>query len=235
MAAQKKQDSRGNLKERNIAIFQRYIELENKRDYENLEQLFHPNQFVCHTWFGHHPIQPRALTRMLRGLFRAFPDWYMTINEIISADEEAVAGRITGRGTQHEEFMGRTPSDKQIAIPLIHTIRVDAEGYIVAYRATNPFDDPFQADVLAPEDVQEVRAQQGVDSRQHANVLQSVKSSAMSAEHQAELKVRHEAQGLTCQTLLKANMRRCQMPVVPGEIYCKHHLSHGYGVDGVIE
>src|SRR6266568_1947436 len=84
--------------EENVAIFRKYIEYENARDYKNLEKLFHPSHFVCHTWFGFHPIQPTALTRMLKGLFRAFPDWYMTINEILVADNESVAGRITGRG-----------------------------------------------------------------------------------------------------------------------------------------
>lgn len=67
--------------------------------------------FRSKAYFGNDPISPEARTRMLKGLFRSFPDWFMVINEIISADNEAVVGLITGRGTQYEEFTGRPPRD----------------------------------------------------------------------------------------------------------------------------
>src|SRR5436853_231942 len=70
------------LRKRNIALFFKYLEYENARDYDNLEKLFHPTEFRATTYFGSDPIAPRALTRMLRGLFRSFPDWYMTVSEI---------------------------------------------------------------------------------------------------------------------------------------------------------
>ncbi len=219
-------------RDKNIALFHKYIEYENARDYKRLEALFHPAEFVCHTWFGNHPIAPEALTRMLKGLFRAFPDWYMTVNEIIAADDEAVSGRITGRGTQAEEFMGRPPADHQIAIPLIHTIRVQ-HGKIIAYRATNPFDDPFQADIVAPEDVQASRAQQGTDDAQLHRVLDAAVTHGVSTDHVATLRRQFDTHGTVCQVLLKKNMRRCQMPAVTGTIYCTWHHKHGYGVDGL--
>jgi hypothetical protein len=61
----------------NVAIFYRYIEVENGRDYVNMKKLFHPTQFCSKTYFGNDPISPEAHVRMLRGLFRAFPDWFM--------------------------------------------------------------------------------------------------------------------------------------------------------------
>ena len=96
-------------RQENIAIFYRYIECENDRDYENMKKLFHATQFCSKTYFGNDPISPEAHVRMLKGLFRAFPDWFMVINEIIACDPGAVVGLITGRGTQHEEFFGRPP------------------------------------------------------------------------------------------------------------------------------
>src|SRR5207248_2828537 len=118
------------LRLRNIAIFYRYIECENARDYENMKKLFHPSEFRSKTYFGNDPISPEAHVRMLKGLFRAFPDWFMVIFEIIAADERAVVGLITGRGTQHEEFFGRPPADHQIAIPTLHAIKVE-DGLII--------------------------------------------------------------------------------------------------------
>jgi predicted ester cyclase len=221
-------------RQQNIDLFYKYIDCENKRDYETLESLFHPTDFVCHTWFGYEPIQPSALTRMLKGLFRAFPDWYMTINEILVADETVVVGRITGRGTQYEEFLLRPPTDQQIAIQLVHCIGVQ-DGKIIWYRATNPFDDPFRADIVAGEDTHEVRAQQGVDSRALHRLAQAAREAGASAASLEGLQSRASANmgPRQCQVLLKANMRRCVMPAVEGGIYCSHHLAHGYGVDGI--
>src|ERR1043166_5906830 len=64
------------LREQNIAIMHRYIEYENARNYEGMESLFHPTEFRSKTYFGNDPISPKAHTRMLKGLFRAFPDWF---------------------------------------------------------------------------------------------------------------------------------------------------------------
>jgi steroid delta-isomerase-like uncharacterized protein len=218
----------------NIAIFYRYIELENARDYENMEKLFHPTDFVSKTYFGSDPISPQAHTRMLRGLFRAFPDWFMVINEIIVADDEAVVGLITGRGTQHEEFFGRPPSDHQVAIPTLHAIRVH-DGKIVEHRHTNPFEDVFKADIMAPltEDIQAVRAQQGFDSGLAQRALAVALAAGASEEDLTELRAKVEAGRRQCQVLLKGTLRRCAMQAAPGSLYCVHHEKHGYGIDGL--
>ena len=219
-------------REANIAIFRRYIELENARDYKAIEDLFHPTDYICYTWFGSHPIHPAAHTRMLKGLFRAFPDWYMTINEIITADDHSVAGRITGRGTQYEEFMGRPPSDQQIAIMLVHTIKVRGDK-IVEYRSTNPFDDPFRADIVANEDIQAARAQQGLDDALFHGVTNAALHHGLPSSAVETLKAQFDIAGTRCHSLLKKNFRRCQMAAAPNSLYCAHHEKHGYGVDGV--
>jgi predicted ester cyclase len=222
------------LRERNIAVFYKYIEYENARDYENMEKLFHPTEFRSKTYFGNDPISPKAHTRMLRGLFRAFPDWFMVINEIISADEEAVVGLITGRGTQHEEFWGRPPADHQIAIPTLHAIKV-RDGLIVEHRHINPFEDIFANQIMAPltEDIMAVRAQQGFDSSMAERAYQTALAAGASEEKLAELKALIEVKRRQCQVLLKGTLRRCAMIAPPGEIYCEHHQKHGYGIDGL--
>jgi predicted ester cyclase len=222
------------LRQRNIDVFYKYIEYENARDYENMEKLFHPTEFRSKTYFGNDPISPKAHTRMLKGLFRAFPDWFMVINEIISADNEAVVGLITGRGTQYEEFAGRPPRDHQIAIPTLHAIKVQ-NGLIVEHRHINPFEDIFANQIMAPltEDIMAVRAQQGFDSGMAQRAYDAAIAAGASGEELSELRILIELKRRQCQVLLKGTLRRCAMIAPPGEIYCEHHQKHGYGIDGV--
>jgi predicted ester cyclase len=222
------------LRQQNIDIFYKYIEYENARDYENMEKLFHPTEFRSKTYFGNDPISPKAHTRMLRGLFRAFPDWFMVINEIISADNEAVVGLITGRGTQFEEFAGRPPRDHQIAIPTLHAIKV-RDGLIIEHRHINPFEDIFANQIMAPltEDIMAVRAQQGFDSGMAQRAYDAAIAAGASGEKLGELKALIELKRRQCQVLLKGTLRRCAMIAPPGEIYCEHHQKHGYGIDGL--
>lgn len=221
-------------RQQNIDIFYKYIEYENGRDYENMEKLFHPTEFRSKTYFGNDPISPKAHTRMLKGLFRSFPDWFMVINEIISADDEAVVGLITGRGTQHEEFAGRPPRDHQIAIPTLHAIKVE-NGLIVEHRHINPFEDIFANQIMAPltEDIMAVRAQQGFDSSMAQRAYESALAAGAPEEKLHELKALIDLKRRQCQVLLKGTLRRCAMIAPVGEIYCEHHEHHGYGIDGV--
>ena len=222
------------LRDQNIAIMYRYIDLENARDYENMEKLFHPTEFRSKTYFGNDPISPQAHTRMLRGLFRAFPDWFMVINEVISADDESCVALITGRGTQFEEFAGRPPRDHQIAIPTLHAIKV-RDGLIVEHRHINPFEDIFANQIMAPltEDIMAVRAQQGFDSTLAQKAYDAAVAAGAHEEDLKQLKALVETKRRQCQVLLKGTLRRCAMIAPPGALYCEHHQKHGYGVDGV--
>jgi predicted ester cyclase len=221
-----------NLKRRNIEVMYRYIEYENSRDYENMEKLFHPTEFRSKTYFGNDPISPKAHTRMLVGLFKAFPDWFMVINEIIAADERAVVALITGRGTQHKTFFGRPPADHQIAIPTLHSIKV-VDGLIIEHRHINPFEDIFANQIMAPltEDIMAVRAQQGFDSGMAERAFQAALDAGASEDKLGELKTLIDNKRRQCQVLLKGTLRRCAMIAPPGEIYCEHHKKHGYGID----
>ena len=222
------------IRERNINLFELYIELENARDYENMEKILHPTEFCSKTYFGLDPIHPKAHTRMLRGLFRSFPDWYMTIDEILIETDEVIIGRITGRGTQHQEFFSRPPLDHQVAIPTIHAIKIK-DRYIVEHRHTNPFEDVFKAHIMAPlnSDVQAVRARQGYDSEAAVKALQTALQAGASPDGVADLKRRVREGRSQCQVLLKDTLRRCAMQALPNSIYCRHHRRHGYGIDGV--
>ncbi|HEX8363379.1 MAG TPA: ester cyclase [Longimicrobium sp.] len=217
-----------------IAMMYRYIELENSRDYHAMEKIFHPTEFRSKTYFGTDPISPKAHTRMLKGLFRAFPDWFMVINEIVSADDQSCVALITGRGTQYEEFNGRPPADHQIAIPTLHAIKV-RDGLIVEHRHINPFENIFANQIMAPltEDIMAVRAQQGFDSGMAERAYQVALEAGADDAKLGLLKSLIETKRRQCQVLLKGTLRRCTMIAPEGEIYCEHHQKHGYGVDGI--
>ena len=221
-------------RQQNVAIFYRYIECENGRDYDNMKKLFHPTEFCSKTYFGNDPISPEAHVRMLKGLFRSFPDWYMVIYEIIASDPIAVVGLITGRGTQYEEFAGRPPADHQIAIPTLHAIKV-RKGVIVEHRHINPFENIFANQIMAPltSDIMAVRAQQGFDSEMSKKAYELALAAGASEEKLAELRELVKSKARQCQVLLKGTLRRCAMIAEPGELYCAHHKEHGYGIDGI--
>ncbi len=222
------------LRAQNIEIMYKYIEYENSRDYENMEKLFHPTEFRSKTYFGNDPISPKAHTRMLKGLFRSFPDWFMVINEIISADDQSCVALITGRGTQYEEFAGRPPRDHQIAIPTLHAIKV-RDGLIIEHRHINPFEDIFANQIMAPltEDIMAVRAQQGFDSSMAQRAFDVAVEAGISPDQLGDLRELIVTKRRQCQVLLKGTLRRCAMIAPPGALYCEHHQNHGYGVDGL--
>lgn len=71
----------------------------------------------------------KAFATTLRG---AFPDWHSTAEELI-AEDDRVAERWTGRGTQQGEFQGIAPTGRQVAVPGFVFYRVTS-GKIAEFR-----------------------------------------------------------------------------------------------------
>ncbi len=62
------------------------------------------------------------------GIFHsAFPDFQVTLEDQI-AEADKVVNRWTVRGTHRGEFMGTTPTDKEVEFTGIHISRVNEEG-----------------------------------------------------------------------------------------------------------
>jgi hypothetical protein len=145
-----------------------------------------------------------------------------------------VVGLITGRGTQYEEFAGRPPRDHQIAIPTLHAIKVQ-DDLIIEHRHINPFEDIFANQIMAPltEDIMAVRAQQGFDSSMAQRAYEAALAAGADEDKLSEMRALIELKRRQCQVLLKGTLRRCAMIAPVGEIYCAHHQTHGYGIDGL--
>jgi predicted ester cyclase len=56
-----------------------------------------------------------ALKQVARDLFRAFPDYHVTINDMV-VEGDKVAVYWTGRGTHEGEWQGIAPTGRQISV-----------------------------------------------------------------------------------------------------------------------
>jgi predicted ester cyclase len=76
-----------------------------------------------HQYFGpNHPDGPQGTKDVINDLRRLFPDFVLTINDIV-AEGDKVWVRMTGSGTHGGEFLGRPPTGKQIEVDVIDICR----------------------------------------------------------------------------------------------------------------
>jgi len=64
-----------------------------------------------------------------RTLVAAFPDWHMSVEDLIVSEDKAVA-RVTVTGTHQGEFMGVPPAGARAVVPLIDIMKFDDAGLI---------------------------------------------------------------------------------------------------------
>ena len=95
--------------EENKAIIRKVIEAVNKRNLALLDELMAPD-FVGHTLQLQGLESYKKLNTML---FNGFPDWHVTIEDII-AEADEVWVRVTATGTHKGEYRGLAPTGKRI-------------------------------------------------------------------------------------------------------------------------
>jgi len=95
--------------EENKEIVRRTIEVINTQDLSSIENIVAPN-FVDNTrqMYG-----LENMKQFLFMIFKGFPDWYLTIEDII-AEGDKVWIRITITGTHTGEFRGLAPTGKKL-------------------------------------------------------------------------------------------------------------------------
>ena len=111
--------------EENKALIRRWLDALNKKDLDILDEIAAPDYF--------------DRTRQLRGLenvrqlinmvFRAFPDYHETIEEII-AEGDKVWTRETVTGTNTGEYLGLAPTGKKFTTTAINIWRL-VDGKVV--------------------------------------------------------------------------------------------------------
>lgn len=108
--------------EENKAIFHRFIEeVWNKGNLAVADELFTPDAVSPSA-----PNLPPGSegVKIIATMFRsAFPDFHMTIEDLI-AEEDKVVARFTQGGTHKGEFMGIAPTGKQVEFTEIGILRI---------------------------------------------------------------------------------------------------------------
>lgn len=77
--------------------------------------------FVEHQ-YGFYPPNVESVKRAISTLHQAFPDFSMTIEDLISEGDK-VWGRMTGRGTHKGQFGPLSPTDRKFEITVIDIMR----------------------------------------------------------------------------------------------------------------
>jgi predicted ester cyclase len=114
--------------EKNKALMRRFIEeVWNQGNLDVADELFHPQ--ATSPSAPQLPVGPAGV-RAIANLFRsAFPDFHMTIEDLI-AEADVVVGRFSQGGTHQGEFTGIAPTGRQVQFTEIGILRI-AGGQVV--------------------------------------------------------------------------------------------------------
>ena len=89
------------------------------------------DNFVEHQGAGGPGFPPtkEGTLEFFRTLLAAFPDWRMTVEDLIAGGDKTVA-RVTVTATHKGEFMGVPPAGARVEVQLIDIMRFDLAGLV---------------------------------------------------------------------------------------------------------
>jgi steroid delta-isomerase-like uncharacterized protein len=96
----------------NLEVHRQWSEAENRRDLSCLEDFVHPD-FEEHLSAGHVIVGVDAYRAGLEGVYKAFPDFHVVIDDRFATDDRVVS-RWRMSGTHENDFYGVPPTDKRI-------------------------------------------------------------------------------------------------------------------------
>jgi steroid delta-isomerase-like uncharacterized protein len=120
--------------ESNIAIVQRFVEeLWNNRKLDVADEIFAADcithQLRSGAPLASEPRDPETLKQHVRDWVNAFPDLEFTVEQTV-ASEDRVASQLRMSGTHTREWMGVSPTGKQISIEMIVIHRIEARKIV---------------------------------------------------------------------------------------------------------
>ena len=111
------------MSEQNKALSRRfYEEVFNKKNLDVIDELC-ASDVVDHTAMPGQAPGARGLKDVFASFLKAFPDFHITVEEMI-AERDIVVARFTVEGTHRGEFMGAVPTGKPVTFHGIDMIRV---------------------------------------------------------------------------------------------------------------
>ena len=122
--------------ERNKAVVRRYLEeMVNGGDYAVAEEIIAPD-YVNHTAGGGIGSGRAGYVQGLRALHTAFPDWHVTVEEILG-EGDVVMDRFTLRATHLGSANGIAATGRRIEALGMHTWRVVDGKLVEGWYATD--------------------------------------------------------------------------------------------------
>ena len=120
--------------EENKAVVRRWFEATNKQNLAVLGELIAPD-------FYHHTTQLRreAFKQYLTMLFKGFPDWHLTIEDII-AEGDKVWIRFDITGTHKGEYRGLASTGKKITAKSVNIYRIVNGKVVEVWRVSDLLD-----------------------------------------------------------------------------------------------
>src|SRR3954471_3486262 len=113
-----------NAEENTAIVLRHWEEVVSKGNLEVIDEIFAPD-FVVHE--TDQDIRgPEGVRQFIFMLRAAFPDLYVTVEDVI-AQEDKVVQRWTGRGTHQGELMGIPPTGNQISVAGITISRFEGD------------------------------------------------------------------------------------------------------------
>ena len=111
-----------------VATMRKTYELINAGDINGFGDLL-ADDFVEHQDVAGFPSTKQGTLEFFRTLLAAFPDWRMTVDDLIAGGDKTVArARVTG--THKGEFIGVAPTAAQVSVQIIDIMRFDDAGLV---------------------------------------------------------------------------------------------------------
>ena len=111
------------MSEENKALFRRFVdEIINKKDVSLIDDLI-AGDMVDHNLLPGQEPGREGMKQMLGMFLAAFPDLRSNI-DLLVAEGDIVAGRMTTTGTHKQDFMGIPATGKQVNFSEIHIVRI---------------------------------------------------------------------------------------------------------------
>jgi predicted ester cyclase len=133
--------------EENKAVVRRYLEeMVNRADYAVAEEIIAPD-YVNHTAGGGIGSGRAGYVQSLRALHTAFPDWHVTVEEMIG-EGDVVVDRFTLRATHSGSANGIAATGRRIEALGMHTWRVMDGKLVEGWYVTDAL--PHVLAALAP-------------------------------------------------------------------------------------
>jgi steroid delta-isomerase-like uncharacterized protein len=118
--------------EENKAVVHRYYEAFNKHNLTGILEFFAPD-FVAHGTGVFPDLDLAGVKQVAPAFWTAFPDLHLTAEDLIAEGDKVVA-RFTMRGTHQGEFIGISPTGKQVSWTGIEIARIEddklVEGWV---------------------------------------------------------------------------------------------------------